>query len=303
MMLDYSALSALAAVVREGSFEKAAQALHVTPSAISQRVKALEERVGAVLVRRGQPAEPTPQGRALCRHFDAVSALEGELAGALPGLGLEGLGLEAEGRATIPVAVNADSLDAWFLEAVADFAEVTGHLVEIKVDDQDHTAEWLRRGEVLAAVTSEEKPVQGCRVRPLGRLSYRATASPDFAARHFADGVTIEALTKAPALAFNRKDRLQSLWLQENFGRDPNPPRHWVPSPTGFVIACRLGLGWGCNPDMLVKDDLAPGRLVELVPDTPLDIPLFWQVNRLPSGLLTALGEAVARAAGRRLEQ
>lgn len=295
-MLDYSALSALAAVVREGSFERAAQALHVTPSAISQRVKALEERVGAVLVRRGQPAEPTPQGRALCRHFDAVSALEGELAGALPGLGLE-----AEGRATIPVAVNADSLDAWFLEAVADFSATTGHLVEIKVDDQDHTAEWLRRGEVLAAVTAEEKPVQGCRVRPLGQLSYRATASPDFVARYFADGVTAEALSTAPALAFNRKDRLQSQWMQDNFGSDLSPPLNWVPSPTGFVIACRLGLGWGCNPDMLLKDDLATGRLVELVPETPLDIPLLWQVSRLPSGLLTALGAAVARAAGRRL--
>ncbi|HWU62056.1 MAG TPA: LysR family transcriptional regulator ArgP [Ensifer sp.] len=291
-MLDYAALAALAAVVREGSFERAALALHVTPSAVSQRIKALEEKVGAVLVRRGQPAEATPQGRALCRHFDAVCALEGELAADLPGLSLEG-----EGRATIPVAVNADSLDSWFLAAVADFSRKTGHLVEIKVDDQDHTAEWLRRGEVLAAVTSEEKPVQGCRVRPLGALRYRATASPDFMTRHFPAGVTPEALALGPALAFNRKDRLQSQWMERHFGRDLSPPLNWVPSPQGFVIACRLGLGWGCNPDMLVVDDLAKGRLVELVPDATLDIPLFWQVSRLPSGLLKSLGEAVAVAA------
>ncbi len=291
-MLDYAALAALAAVIREGSFERAALALHVTPSAVSQRIKALEEKVGAVLVRRGQPAEPTPQGRALCRHFDAVSALEGELAADLPGLSLEG-----EGRATIPVAVNADSLDSWFLTAVADFSAKIGHLVEIKVDDQDHTAEWLRRGEVLAAVTSEDKPVQGCRVKPLGALRYRANASPDFMTRHFAGGVTPEALTQAPALAFNRKDRLQTQWMQQHFGHNYAPPLNWVPSPQGFVIACRLGIGWGCNPDMLVADDMANGTLVELVPDATLDIPLFWQVSRLPSGLLRALGEAVERAA------
>ena len=291
-MLDYAALAALSAVVREGSFERAALALHVTPSAVSQRIKALEEKVGAVLVRRGQPAEPTPQGRALCRHFDAVSALEGELAADLPGLSLEG-----EGRATIPVAVNADSLDSWFLTAVADFSAKTGHLVEIKVDDQDHTAEWLRRGEVLAAVTSEDKPVQGCRVKPLGALRYCANASPDFMTRHFASGVTPEALTQAPALAFNRKDRLQSQWMQRHFGRDLTPPLNWVPSPQGFVIACRLGIGWGCNPDMLVADDMANGTLVELVSDATLNIPLFWQVSRLPSGLLKSLGEAVERAA------
>jgi LysR family transcriptional regulator (chromosome initiation inhibitor) len=291
-MLDYAALAALAAVIREGSFERAALALHVTPSAVSQRIKALEEKVGAVLVRRGQPAEPTPQGRALCRHFDAVSALEGELAADLPGLGLQG-----EGRATIPVAVNADSLDSWFLTAVADFSAKTGHLVEIKVDDQDHTAEWLRRGEVLAAVTSEDKPVQGCRVKPLGALRYRANASPDFMTRHFAGGVSPEALTQAPALAFNRKDRLQTHWMQQHFGHNYAPPLNWVPSPQGFVIACRLGIGWGCNPDMLVAEDIENGKLVELVPGATLDIPLFWQVSRLPSGLLKSLEEAVERAA------
>ena len=54
-MLDYAALAALAAVIREGSFERAASALHVTPSAVSQRIRSLEERVGCALVVREQP--------------------------------------------------------------------------------------------------------------------------------------------------------------------------------------------------------------------------------------------------------
>ena len=297
-MLDYSALAALAAVVREGSFEKAAAQLHVTPSAISQRVKALEERVGSVLVKRGQPAEATDYGRLLCRHFDQVAALEGDLSAAMPGFA-SGEG----GRVTVPVAVNADSLDSWFLEAVAAFSQEANHLVELKVDDQDHTAEWLRRGEVFAAVTSEEKPVQGCRVKRLGTLSYVATASPQFLAKHFPDGVTAEAIASAPSLCFNRKDRLQSQWLETHFGRDIAKPVHWLPSPGAFVIGCRMGIGWGLNPRMMVEEDLRAGHLVELIPGAGFDTPLFWQVSRLPSGTLKTLGDFVTAAAGRHLHQ
>jgi len=297
-MLDYSALAALAAVVREGSFERAASHLCVTPSAISQRIKALEERVGSVLVKRGQPAEATDYGRLLCRHFEQVLALEGDLSAALPGFASD-----AGGRVTIPVAVNADSLDSWFLEAVAAFCQQTGHLVELKVDDQDHTAEWLRRGEVFAAVTSEEKPVQGCRVKPLGKMSYVATASPQFMLQHFPEGVNAEAIARAPSLCFNRKDRLQSQWLETHLGRDITKPVHWLPSPGAFVIGCRLGIGWGLNPQMMVAEDLRAGRLVELIPGAGFDTPLFWQISRLPSLTLRRLGDFVTAAAGRHLQQ
>ena len=82
------------------------------------------------------------------------------------------------------------------------------------VDDEDHTADWLRQGQVLAAVTGLAKPVAGCTLRPLGRLAYRATASPEFIARHFPYGVTAEALAAAPALTFNQRDRLQHGWAE-----------------------------------------------------------------------------------------
>ena len=74
-MLDYASLSAVAVVIREGSFEGAARALNVTPSAISQRVKQLEERVGGVLIVRGQPCTPTEMGRLICRHVEQVGML------------------------------------------------------------------------------------------------------------------------------------------------------------------------------------------------------------------------------------
>ncbi|KAA0583601.1 LysR family transcriptional regulator ArgP [Azospirillum sp. B21] len=295
-MLDYPLLAALAAVIRTGSFERAAQQLHVTPSAVSQRVKLLEERLGSVLVVRGQPCTGTAAGQRLCQHVEQVALLESELRGALPGL------IPAEGPTTLRIAVNADSLATWFVAAMAELPDC---LFDLVLDDQDHSAEWLRKGEVLAAVTASAAPVPGCNSHPLGALRYRATASPDCMRRHFPDGVTADSLSRAPCLTFNRKDRLQAQWLRTVLGdlepaQVPTPPTHWLPSTHAFVDGALAGLGWGMNPDPLVADHLAAGRLVELVPGRPLDVPLHWQQSRIAGTALAELSGAVLRA-GRRV--
>lgn len=297
-MLDYPALQAVSLVVRTGSFDKAAQALNVTPSAVSQRVKQLEERLGTVLIVRGQPCTATERGEWLCRHVEQVGLLEGELLTRLPALAEPGL---PQQRVTLRIATNADSLGTWFLRAAAAFANRSTHLLDIAVDDQEHTAEWLRRGRVLAAVTALAKPVQGCRVIPLGSLRYLATASPAHMERYFPDGVTIQALARAPSLVFNQKDRLQSQWIAAAFGESPGHPVHWVPSTQGFVEASLLGMGWCANPELLVREHLDAGRLRELVPGTPLDTPLFWQVNRVAAERLADLTRAVVETARRLL--
>ena len=295
-MLDYPLLTALAAVIRTGSFERAAQQLHVTPSAVSQRVKLLEERLGSVLVVRGQPCTGTAAGQRLCQHVERVTLLESELRGALPGL------MPAEGPATLRIAVNADSLATWFVAAMA---ELPGCLFDLVLDDQDHSAEWLRKGEVLAAVTASAAPVPGCDSHPLGALRYRATASPDYVRRHFPEGVTADALSRAPCLTFNRKDSLQAQWLRTvldgHESRLPTPPTHWLPSTHAFVDGALAGLGWGMNPDPLVADHLAAGRLVELAPGRPLDVPLHWQQSRIAGAALAELSRADLRAGRRTL--
>ncbi len=290
-MLDYSALRAVASVVQTGSFEKAAGLLGVTPSAVSQRIKHLEERLGAVLIVRGNPCKATETGEWLCRHMENVGMLEGELLHRLPALAPPD---EARGTVTLHIAANADSLATWFLTAIANFSKDAPYLLNVAIDDEDHTAEWLRRGRVLAAVTSLEKPVQGCRRHALGALRYRATASPAFMARHFPAGLTAEALARAPSLVFNQKDRLQSRWAQQAFGRDIACPAHWLPSTQGFVDACLAGMGWGMNPEPLVEAHLQAGRLVELRPQTPLDVPLYWQINRLAADRLAGLTREVS---------
>ncbi|MBB4477953.1 LysR family transcriptional regulator ArgP [Rhizobium etli] len=297
-MLDYPALRAVATVVQTGSFERAATVLNVTPSAVSQRVKQLEERLGVVLVVRGTPCTATEKGEWLCRHMENVGVLEAELFGHLPALVDPG---EPRQRVTLQIATNADSLGTWFVEAMSTFARNSSYLLNIAVDDQDHTAEWLQRGRVIAAVTSLEKPIRGCRRFALGVLRYHATATPDFVARNFPQGVTTEAIRNAPALTFSQKDRLQSTWVHQTFGRDLDYPTHWLPSPQSFVEATLSGMGWGMNPTQLTREHLASGRLVELVADTPLDVPLFWQINRFAADRLAELTREVISVAGRNL--
>ena len=298
-MLDYPSLAALAAVVREGGFDRAAAVLGVTPSAVSQRVRALEERVGATLVVRTQPPVPTEAGARLCAHVERVRLLEGDLARDLPILAGSGAGVD--GPATLRVAVNADSLGSWFLPAVARFTKRTGALLDLVLDGEEHTAERLRSGEVLAAVTADPVPVSGCRTRPLGALRYAATASPGFLRRHFADGVEAAALARAPILRFDRRDGLQARWVREAFGVGLEAPTHWVPSTQGFLDASLAGLGWAMNPLPLIGAHLAAGRLIELVPNRPFDVPLHWQHARLGARLLDTLTREVAAEAQRSL--
>lgn len=291
-MLDYSALCALAAVIKEGSFERAARTLHVTPSAVSQRVRLLEERVGCALVVRDQPCRATPTGRRLCRHVDRVRLLEQELQGVLPSLAPKGLT-----RVALPVAVNADSLATWFAPAAAAFAAEAPVLMEVAVDDQDHTSEWLRSGAVLAAVTGTARPATGCNSRPLGAMRYLAAASPAFVARHFAGGVGAGSLTRAPSLVFNTKDELQARWVRRLCHRHVELPRHGLPSPQAFVTATLAGMGWGMHPLALIAAHLKDGSLVELVPGSALDVPLHWQHARAASALLDRLSREVLSAA------
>ena len=273
MRFDHAQLRALAAVVREGSFERAALALHVTPSAISQRIKALEDRVGRLLVQRTTPATATAEGQVLVRLAEQTALLEHDA------LSRIGIADEQLPRSSIPVAVNHDSMETWFPEATVLFAGSASATLDLHVEDQDHTAELLRRGQVLGAVTTLAEPVQGCQIHALGSIRYVATCTPAFHARHFAKGVNATALAQAPVLVFNRKDDLQARHARRLAGNDAplQPPVWWIPSTRAFVHANLAGLGWTMNPLPLVRRHLEAGRLVYLRQRVYEDIPLYWQ--------------------------
>ncbi|MFV0293340.1 MAG: LysR family transcriptional regulator ArgP [Paracoccus sp. (in: a-proteobacteria)] len=283
-MIDYPALIALAEISRRGSFEAAAHALGITQPAVSQRIKTLESRIGQVLLDRGPPVIATPAGQQLIAHLDQVRLLEAGLSdqidtGPVP--------------AIIRIAINADSLASWAMSALSH----TPGLIDLVIDDQDHSDGWLRAGLVSAAVTAQSGPVTGCDSYALGSMRYLATASPDFMHKHFVDGITPEVLRRTPAVTFNGKDSLQDQWVRRNLGQRIALPTHMIPVTGAFADATRLGMGWGMNPEILVAEDLRTGRLVELLPDTPLLVPLYWQIVRIMAPSLAPLTRAIRRAA------
>ncbi|MEM6636376.1 MAG: LysR family transcriptional regulator ArgP [Pseudomonadota bacterium] len=290
MRIDYNHLTTLATVDRLGSFEAAAAELGITPSAISQRIRALEDRVGTSLLVRSQPVTATTTGRRLVRHAREVDLLEAAL---ISDIGLDSAN-RTDAQPVVRVAVNADSLATWLIPALA---EVREFMVDVVVDDQDHSADWLRRGDVAAAITGIPGPVAGCAAHRLGALRYLATASEEFVDKWFKNGVDAAVLAQAPALTFNRKDRLQADWAAAVTGNRISPRTHFLPSSQALMEAARRGMGWCLIPEPLVEEHVASGNLVVVLADKPLDTPLFWQTARVTAGALSNLTRAVRQAA------
>ncbi|WP_370247049.1 LysR family transcriptional regulator ArgP [Nocardioides sp.] len=286
-------LAALAAIVEHGSFEAAARQLHVTTSAVSQRIRALESGTGRVLVERASPCRATPAGEALVRLARQVALVYDE---AREHLGDPGPGAVVD----LPVAVNADSLATWFRPVLAEVAGWDGVRLRLRVEDQGWSADHLRRGDVLAAVTSDPTPVQGCRVEPLGTLRYRPAVAPALARDRDGAGAGAGALADLPMVVFNAKDRLQHDLLRRWDLPEPAVV-HEVPTSADFVAAIGAGLGWGLVPDPQLAPEIAAGRLVALDTAGAVEVPLHWQCWRLRTPTLERLSDAVRAAAGARL--
>ena len=291
-MFDYKLLSALAAVVEQAGFERAAQVLGLSQSAISQRIKLLEARIGQPVLIRAAPPTPTEIGRRLLNHVQQVRLLERDLQSAVPALDDEGL------PERLRIALNADSLATWWAPAVGDFCAEQHLLLDLVVEDQTVGLKRMRAGEVAACLCASERPVAGARSVLLGAMRYRALASPAFIARHFPDGVSAALLSKTPALVFGPDDFLQHRYLAA-LGVDGGFEHHLCPSSEGFIRLAEAGLGWGLVPELQVREQLERGMLVELLPDKPIDVPLYWHHWRNGGQLLSQLTEHLSRSAAR----
>jgi len=290
MNLDRDQLATLRAVVDAGTFDAAARALSLTPSAVSQRIKALEQQLGRVLVERSKPVRPTESGEVLLRLAREIDLLETDAASALH---LDG----GDGFTTVPLAVNADSLTSWFLPALVPVCAEHRLVVDLHREDQDRTAELLASGRVMAAVTSQAEPVAGCTSTPLGAMVYHPAASRAFAERWFPDGADAASLALAPVVDFDHDDDLQSRFLRGVSRRPLAPPRHYVSGSGDFEQAIALGLGWGMLLETQLAD-AAPGTFVELAPGgLGIAVPLYWQQWNLRSPTLDAVASAVVGAA------
>lgn len=294
MSLLHPQLAAFMAVLEEGSFDAAARRLSVTPSAVSQRIKALEDRLGQVLVLRHLPVRASPAGERLLRRVRPMQALEAEAVAdfsSAPG----------PSHRSIPIAVNDDSLQTWVVGALSELHAAHRYIFDVRVDDQDHTLEMLRDGTVLGAVTGQSRPIQGCNVIHLGAMRYFPIASAQFAGEHFSNGFNAAALDQAPLIVFNRKDDLQWRLIRKITRARVAPPVHYLPSSVGFLDAAALGLGWCMAPESLVTPALKARKVVLVETHRWLDIPLYWQYAGVHSETLDNVTRGISKAASRHL--
>ncbi|RJF97386.1 ArgP/LysG family DNA-binding transcriptional regulator [Noviherbaspirillum saxi] len=290
MKLDIRQSEAVLAVIESGSFEQAAIVLHLTPSAVSQRVRALETTLGAPLVVRTRPCRATPAGQRLLQYLRRVQSLEQDLQAEL-----------ADSEAaplSVAIAVNADTLDSWLLPALAPFLLRERMLLDLSVDDQDHTYTLLEAGLALGCISTEALPMRGCNAEMLGKMRYRCMASPDFRAQWFAKGMTRAAVRQAPVIVFNRKDRLQADFLLKHYGlTDGAYPCHYVPASEAYMQAIALGLGWGMVPELQMGALQRQGALVDIAPQRPTDVALYWHSWKVQSPRMERLSKALTMAA------
>ncbi len=289
MDLPVEHLATFAVIVDEGSFEGAARRLHITPSAISQRVKAMEQRVGSVLLQRTRPIALTQAGTTVLR---AARQLDRILDDAR-----RDLGAGPAGGTVLPIVVNADSLATWFVPALARAARETGAYFEVLRADETVSTEHLRKGEAMAALTASRETVPGCTSTRIGSDRYLAVATPEFVRRYFPQDVDAEALRAAPVIEFDRQDAFQQRFIRRITRTRVDPPRHFIPSSAEFLSAIELGMGWGMLPSLQCAAALADGRLVELGPRSTIDLPLYWQRWNLRSPVLDRLTEVIVEEA------
>jgi LysR family transcriptional regulator (chromosome initiation inhibitor) len=312
-MLDARQLDALAAVAEHGSFGAAARALSLTLAAVSLRIKSLEDALGQRLLVRGKTLRLTPAGQQLLGHVKQVRLMEADVLA-----GLRGGAATTSGRAaplqSLSVAVNADSLASWFLPGVAGALAKHRLLLDIVIDDQDHTHDALKSGDVAGCVTTLAQPMRGCVAEPLGLMRYRCVAAPALVAswRGKAGQVVPQRLLASPAIIFNRKDGLQDMFLAQHFGlTDVRYPRHFVPAVDAFKAAIELGMGWGMVLEQQwnehafaqgLAEPTNPPPLEEVLPGASVDIALYWQHWAREPALAQRLTTAVKAAAQRLIQ-
>ncbi|OZG70727.1 transcriptional regulator ArgP [Hahella sp. CCB-MM4] len=293
MTLDIRQLQALASVIDEGSFEKAARRLSLTQSAISQRIRQLEKSLGKILVIRESPARLTDDGLRLMKYYRQIDHLQTEM--------ITQFNMQETTPRPLAIGTNADSLATWLLEALSPMLEESQWRMDIRVDDQDRTHELLHNGEVIGCISSSSSTISGCNCFHLGTMVYRCLVAPSYIERYFPDGITKQSIQQAPYAEYNFKDDLQKLYLQKYHQIEPVHPPHRIPSTESFLEFICRGHAWGMVPDVQSKNLQLSGAVVELIPDCPLDIELYWHIWDLKSSMSQKLTDAIIQQAQKSL--
>jgi len=291
MDLDPKQAEAFLAVAETGSFERAGAHLSITPSAVSQRLRVLESSLGKPMIVRSRPCRPTPMGQRLLQYLRRAQLLKTDFEADIRS--------GEAGATTVSMALNSDSLGTWFFPALAGLLARDQFILDLVVEDQDHTFALLKTGMVIGCVSTVAEPMRGCSVEALGTMRYRLVASRAFCQRWLPDGLTREAARRAPVVAYTRKDTLGSNLLLEHFGLPEGAyPCHYVPGTEAHFQAVRYGIGYAMVPQWLLdKHDDRTDPLVDLAPAHPTDVALYWHTWKLQSPRMDELSRHIVTAA------
>lgn len=294
MIFDRQQLEAFFAVVATRNFGAAAVKLSVTRSAISQRIKALEEAFGVpLLVRDGNII--TPAGESLLRHIRAIKVLEADT--------LQSIKPTHSDRVEISIAVNADSLATWF-EAVAWTIAERSVSLELIVDDQDYTLPLLASGQAIGCVSTSRDSPTGFIGEYLGAMEYECVANPEFVGKFFSQGFGLHGVLSAPAVLYNRKDGLHSMFLERFLNLAVKSyAAHFFPSPVALLSAIERGVGYGLVPSSQARHLIEVGKLIRLAPEHKIAVDLYWHHWETEPANTQEISDLVVRYARQMLVQ
>jgi LysR family transcriptional regulator (chromosome initiation inhibitor) len=290
--MDYKALKVLLTVIQKNNFEQAANFLHMTQSAVSQRIKQLEKSYGEPLLIRSTPYQATRLGEKLLAHYKKVALLESAIQRDLN---------DNPAPAEFAIALNRDSLESWFKRV---FTHIPSDIMTLDIfsDDQAVTLNYLKRGLVVGAVSTEPKALNGCESHFLGIMDYLLVASPDFKKKHFKT-LNAQTVSEAPAILFDNKDTLHAQYLKRFFKLSQMPRYHYIPSSTCFKQAALDGLGYGLIPEVEIKKELKEKSLINLARTKPWRMPLYWHHFSLENKKLKHFNEMIIQTAIKELKR
>lgn len=296
VLLDYEAIAALAKVVETQSFQRAAEKLFVSQSAISQRIKSLENFYGEPVLIRTHPYRATALGLVLLSHFERVRLLETSVQEELK---------HNIAQHPFSLALSRDSLATWFV-AVIDKLEMLASSLILKIiaDDQDVTLDYFKNGMVAACASGIARSLPGCKTEFLGYLDYVLVATPDFYQKFFAETDLTAALMRAPAILFDHQDNLHNQYLAHFFNVSHlDFPHHTVPSVAGFKQFVCKGYAYALIPRLDVMTELSQGILLELFPDKIWAMPVYWHTWAIDMKNYRYMNELIIQIARAQLRQ
>jgi LysR family transcriptional regulator (chromosome initiation inhibitor) len=279
-MLDYKLLEALAIVVQEGGFDKAAQRLNLTQSAVSQRIKQLEEQTGQVVIARTTPPRATKTGQQMVKHYLQIKQLEDDLFGSI-------IPSDNKDFVCLAIGTNRDCLATWLQQAVQDFLKKRKVVLEFRAADQEQTHQLMKDGDVMGCISVKSQAMQGCKIEYLGKMEYWLVATPEFMAQWLPNGITESSILAAPLILFDRKDEMHYQFFKQILEYIPTQlPVHYVPSTRTYTSFIANGLAYGLLPEQECRPLLASNQLINLYPENPVYVELYWHFWNLKSKLL-----------------